>query len=380
LPAVQRRVIGNLMSRRLPLAERKSPLRGVLDLLSGAYPSFVVGGPVGRQLPVFHFHEVTPDYLEPHLLYLKENGYRTVTSEAVARWVREGVHPGERSVVLCFDDAWASAWTVAAPLLRRYGLRAITFAIPGRTVEADRVRPTLEDVEGAPPDFDRSDIPFCTWPELKALHTGGVFDIQSHTYAHARVFSDDAIEGFVSPDYQPHVHARPCVKADRPPLFLTAADLGAPLYPTRSRMSDVLRYDDPGARERARAAVARGGGAAFFARPDWERKLRRAVGAPTGRWETEGERERALVQDLSSAREELNSRLNTNTVKHICFPWAVAGAVAEHVARRVGYETAWADRLGGRHTVREGDNPFRLMRLKHKFIFCLPGRGRRFWG
>lgn len=379
MPAVQRRVIGNLMSRRLPLAERKSPLRGALDLVCGAYPAFVFGGTVGRQLPVFHFHEVTPDYLEPYLRYLTENGYRTVTSEAVARWVRDGVHPGERSVVLCFDDAWASAWTVAAPLLRRHGLSAITFAIPGRTTEADRVRPTMEESDGVPPDFDRSDVPFCTWPELKALQSGGVLDVQSHTQAHARVFSDDEIEGFIGPDYRPHVHARPLVNAGPPPVFLGPDDLGAPLYPTRSRMSDVLRYDDPAARERARAAVAQGG-ADFFARPDWERTLRRAVGAPTGRWETEAERERSVFEDLVAAREQLNSRLNTNTVKHICFPWAVAGSVAEHAARRAGYETAWADRLGGRHSVREGDNPFRLMRLKHKFIYSLPGRGRQFWG
>lgn len=368
------------MSRRIPWTERKSPWRGVLDLATGAYPTFVFGGGVGRQLPVFHFHEVTPAYLEPHLVYLVENGYRTVTSEAVARWVREGVHPGERSVVLCFDDAWASVWTVAAPLLRRHGLRAITFAIPGRTQEADRVRPTLEQSDGAPPDFDRSEVPFCTWPELQALHADGVLDIQSHTYAHAKVFSDDTLEGFVGPDYRPHVHARPWVQAGPPPVFLGPADLGAPLYATRSRMSDVMRYDDPGARERAQAAVAKAGGADFFVRADWMRVLQQAVGAPTGRFETEAERERAIFEDLAAAREQLNSRLRTTTVKHICFPWAVAGAVAEHSARRAGYETAWADRVGGRHTVREGDPPFRLMRLKHKFIFSLPGRGRRFWG
>jgi hypothetical protein len=161
------------MSRRLPLAERKSPLRGALDLLCGAYPAFVFGGAVGRQLPVFHFHEVTAGYLEPYLAYLVENGYRTVTSEAVARWVREGVHPGDRTVVLCFDDAWASAWTVAAPLLKRCGLRAITFAIPGRTVEAERVRPVLGETDGDPPDHDRSDTPLLYLAGVAGLAGGG---------------------------------------------------------------------------------------------------------------------------------------------------------------------------------------------------------------
>ena len=366
------------MSRRLPLAERKSPLRGALDLLAGAYPAFVFGGGIGRQLPVFHFHDVTPGQLEPYLRYLVENGYRTVTSEAVARWVRAGVHPGDRAVVLCFDDAWSSVWTVAAPLLRRHGLRAITFAIPGRTVEAASVRPTLDDAPGAPAGQDRPDQPFCTWPELRALQAEGVFDVQAHTHAHAQVFVDDHIAGFIEPGYAAHLHARPCVEAGPPPRFLGPSDLGAPLYLTRSRMSDGLRYDDPGARARAAQAVASGGGAAFFERPGWAAELRRAVGAPSGRYETEAERERAILDDLVAAREELNRNLRTTSVKHMCFPWAVAGVVAERCARRAGYETAWADRLGGRHAVREGDNPFRLMRLKHAFIYNLPGRGRRF--
>lgn len=352
-------------------------MRGALDLLCAAYPAFVFGGAVGRQLPVFHFHEVSAGYLEPYLLYLVENGYRTVTSEAVARWVRDGVHPGDRSVVLCFDDAWTSAWTVAAPLLKRHGLRAITFAIPGRTVDAERVRPVLGQTDGDPPDLDRSETPFCTWPELRALQAEGVVDVQSHTYAHAKVFCDDVITDFISLAYRPHVHARPCVQAGRRPVFLGPEDVGAPLYQLRSRMSDTLRYDDPAARARAEHAVSAGGGAAFFQNPDWARELRRAVGKPTGAFETEAERERVILEDLAAAREELNGRLRSNTVKHLCFPWAVAGVVAEHCARRAGYDTAWADRLGGRRTVREGDNPFRLMRLKHKFIFNLPGRGRR---
>jgi hypothetical protein len=184
-----------------------------------------------------------------------------------------------------------------------------------------------------------------------------VLDVQAHTYAHAQIFSDDAITDFISPAYRPHVHARPCVEAGRNPVFLGPADLGAPLYLLRSRMSDALRYDDPAARVRAEQAVAAGGGAAFFQQPDWGRALRRAVGSSTGVFETEAERERAILEDLLAAREELNGRLRTQSVKHLCFPWAVAGAVAEQCARRAGYETAWADRLGGRHTVREGRQP-----------------------
>ena len=39
----------------------------------------------------------------------------------------QGVDPGARRVALCFDDAWSSVITVAVPLLKKYGLTAITY-------------------------------------------------------------------------------------------------------------------------------------------------------------------------------------------------------------------------------------------------------------
>ena len=93
-------------------------MRGLLNLATGCYPAFLFGGPVGA-LPVFHFHDVTRAWLEPRLQYLVDNGYRTVTCDEIARLVIDGMDPGPKRVALTFDDAWASAWTVATPLLRQ---------------------------------------------------------------------------------------------------------------------------------------------------------------------------------------------------------------------------------------------------------------------
>ncbi len=100
----------------------------MLDLVTGCYPGYLFGGGIGRQLPVFHLHEATVEFLEPRLRHLAENGYKTLTADDVAAYVRVGAALPDRAVVLTFDDARASLWTVAAPLLRRYDLHAITFA------------------------------------------------------------------------------------------------------------------------------------------------------------------------------------------------------------------------------------------------------------
>lgn len=365
------------MTGHIPFSERNTPWRGVLDLATGCYPAFLFAGGLGRWLPVFHFHEASPDRLEPYLEYLAENGYRTVTSEAIAAYVRRGVHPGPKAVALCFDDAWASFWTVAAPLLRRYGLQAITYVSPARVPDLPAPRSTLEDPAGASAGVDSSATPFAAWCELQALHASGTVDVQAHTLRHTMVYSDSVIGGFVRPGFRRHPHLYPWLDTGAGERHLTPFDLGAPLFTERSRYSTALRYDNPGAFEACTRHVRENGGEAFFSRPDWESKLRGLAESHVGRQETPAQRNAAILEDLASAREQLNSKLNTNTVNHMCFPWAIASKPGEIAAQRSGYVTAFGDRLFGGRSVKPGDPPYRLMRLKHQHLYCLPGKGRK---
>jgi hypothetical protein len=332
---------------------------------------------MGRGLPVFHFHEATVAGLEPYLVYLVENGYHTVNSEAIAAYVRKGIHPGPKSVALCFDDAWASLWTVTAPLLKKHGLQAITYVSPARIPDLPFPRPTIESPEGASADIDSSATPFTSWGELQALQALGCIDIQAHTLGHTMIFSDSTIGGFVTPGFLRHPHLYPLVDTGAGERYLTPADLGAPLYTQRSRYSEAQRYDNPGAFAACTQAVSEHGGATFFKRPDWESILRTKAGSCTGRQETLEQRDAAIFYDLSAARQQLNARLKTDTVRHMCFPWAIASKPGEIAAANAGYVTAFGDRLLGRRSVRAGDPPYRLMRLKHQHIYCLPGKGRR---
>ncbi len=369
----------NGRAARVPFNERGGPLRGLLDLAAGRYPAFLFGGQPDGFLPVFHFHEVTPALLEPRLRFLTENGYTTVDSDAIGRLVVDGVHPGPFRVALCFDDAWASLWTVAGPLLRKYGLTAITYAIPGRMQEADTLRPTLDDGIAEPVAGDRSETPFVTWPELKRLHETGVIDVQSHTLSHAMIFCGDRPTGFVAPGYDAGARLnRPLIPADGRCQYQSVTEWGAPLFVQRSRMSDGLRFEPSDAvRRRTIEHVAAHGGEAFFRRPGWRRELGALVGGTVdGSWETPAEQERAIVEQLARSREVLNERLGTRSVRHICLPWGVGGEVTLRALRATGYQTAFSNRLRGSYAVRAGDPPYRLKRLNHKHLYRLPRRGR----
>lgn len=351
------------MIYKIPFTERKTPWRGVFDLSSGCYPSFLFYGQHVRGLPVFHFHDVSAEYLEPYLAYLAANGYQTVTSRALAAYLRGESLPRQKPVILCFDDAWRSLYDVVAPLLRRYGLTAITYAIPQRI-----------DAEATASGPRR----FCSWVELQELERSGTIDVQPHSYSHAMIFCSSDPVGFVTPEYKEPLLSRPWLNIA--PRFLDPADLGYPLYPCRSRLSDAPRYsENPAAAEACMALVRNQGGPAFFERPNWQDELQAVMDEYLGSYETEEEQHVAISDELVKGREILAARLSKDLslVDHICFPWAIAGKIAESALANAGYKTAFADKLFGRRIVRPGQNRYRLMRLRHEYIFCLPGKKQR---
>jgi hypothetical protein len=369
---------------RVPFAERGGAMRGLLDVATGCYPAFLFGGSIGSQVPVFHFHDEPKDWLEPRLQHLADNGYRTITCDEIARFVIDGVSPGPRAVALTFDDAWASVWTVAFPLLKRYGLRATVFAIPGRIGDESAPPETTSVESGRPAPLKprNGEGGFVTWPQLRAMQESGVLDVQSHTHWHLMVFAAATIAGFVTPAYGAEsILNRPLLSptTSETPRFLESDALGAPLFLRRSRMSDARRFlPDDRAGDRCREMVAKAGGTAFFARPDWRAALTRAAAGSTGTYESDDERTAVMRDELSRSREELNTRLGVDSVKHVALPWGIAGTLARQLVSETGHTTAFAERPLRRRSVRAGDDRFGLMRLNGKFVTCLPGR-RRQW-
>src|SRR5262249_54769897 len=172
-------------------------------------------------------------------------GYRTVTSDEVEAFVAGTGPAADRAVAICFDDAWASLWSVAAPLLKAHGQHAIVYAIPGR--------------------MERPDSPLVTWDQLRQLQASGVVDVQCHTHSHSRVFTSPRLAGFVPSGYLSTPFLNRPQRSASPLEFVTDRDLGAPLYPARSRMSDGRRVAfSHDVHSACVSHVANAGGAAFF--------------------------------------------------------------------------------------------------------------------
>ena len=358
------------------------------DLLLGRYPPFVTGGELPRgEVPVFVFHGTEPPSFARKLAHLAENGYVTLSADEYVAVIRGRREAPPRAVVLTFDDGRGSVWSVAAPLLRKHGMKAVVFLVPGRIASRPGpLPPTWEDVEAgrAPASAvlgrEDGEGALLSWEEIEALARTGLVDFQSHTLRHARVHTGPRLSGFVTPRSRRGYDAfdQPLLRYGGVDLLGEEAPLGAPLFHSAPRTSEELRFfEDPEVRRACVAEVAASGGDGFFARSDWEARLRRLLRRTPirGGFEAADERARAIRSELADSRRLVEEHTG-HPVVHLCYPWHSAGPTARQLAAEVGYETAFCGKVPGVPITRSGGDLREIARIGEDYVELLPGRGR----
>lgn len=351
-------------------------------------------GSTKGEIPVFTFHSVSPDWFEAQARHLAENDYKTLTvDEFKFRMSRPG-SDDEKCVLLTFDDGMKQVWSVAYPILKKYGLNAVCFLIPGCMQDHDSsIRENLEnvwngealtkDVMGIGPDEN----PLITWMEAKAMQDDGIVEFESHTLFHSLVPVEDEIVEFVRPGFDPHFYGNSHVpmytengveQVDRTPL------LGMPIYKSMPRMQAPRRfYDNEAIRHHCVEFVEKHGGREFFNEADWEAELNRQVAsirsfAQTGSTslETNEQRDAALFEELGQSREIIENKLGIDRVTQLCYPWYDACDAAIAMSRKAGFEVNFFGQRSARYTNRPGDDLMGNVRVDEVFLQRLPGKAR----
>jgi hypothetical protein len=368
------------------------------DLLCGRYPSFVYGRQPreGELPPVLCLHTAVPELFERMLLYLSENRYRTLTCDDYLERLERGPTAGERSVLLTFDDGHLSVWSIAYPLLKKYGMVATTYLIPGRMPAGQMMRPTMEDVWAGRASREEvvkvaeEGYTLCTWPENRAMHEAEVMDFQSHTHCHQLVAVSPRIMGFVSPQVLSRFHPfESAMLSDRAARegaevgSIAAPPLGTPIYASGSRMAEGLRYfPDEAVAAGCVERVEREDGVAFFEQDDWERQLQRIAAdvvkqvGDRGRYETQEQRQEAIAWDLAVSKRTIERELPGKPVRHLAYPWGVGSEASMRASLEAGYASNFWGKVGGRLTNHVGDDPLRMARIGEDFFYLLQGEGR----
>ena len=134
--------------------------------------------PADRALPVLMYHHIVEDgepcndmtitvsRMEQDLRWLTEHGYHTVLPRELA-----GGEPlPEKPLLITFDDGYRSNYTLAYPILQKYGMKATIFAV-GVSFGTDHYK-----------DTDYAITPHFGAAEAAEMTASGLISIQSHTY------------------------------------------------------------------------------------------------------------------------------------------------------------------------------------------------------
>lgn len=105
---------------------------GVVGALIFIYTSF------DRAIPVLAYHDVLKEpkadtdisieKFEKQIKYLYDNGYKSLSLDEFYDW-KNGKDIKGKKVVITFDDGRESFYTVAAPILKKYNMKATLFAV-----------------------------------------------------------------------------------------------------------------------------------------------------------------------------------------------------------------------------------------------------------
>lgn len=72
---------------------------------------------------------VSAEEFDTHMKAIKENGFTALTANEVVDFIKTGKKIPPKSVFITFDDGYKSEVAIAAPILRKYGFKAMVFLI-----------------------------------------------------------------------------------------------------------------------------------------------------------------------------------------------------------------------------------------------------------
>lgn len=142
------------------------------------------------ELPILMYHDIsyktgdvsiTPERFSEHMQTLKDNGYTTVTFDDVYGYVMNNTPLPERSIIITFDDGYASNYENAYPILKEHEMSAVVFAV-GVTTGKDTYKDTGKEIN-----------PHYTYEQGKEMYEAGVIRTQSHTYDMHNVAELDSV-------------------------------------------------------------------------------------------------------------------------------------------------------------------------------------------
>ena len=105
---------------------------------------------------------VTPDYFEQHMKYLREEGYAVIGMDQLISFLDDGIKLPDKSAMITVDDGYEDNYLDMFPILKKYGFRAIIFTPTGLVEKPD----------------------YLTWKQIEEMNNSGLITFANHTWSH----------------------------------------------------------------------------------------------------------------------------------------------------------------------------------------------------
>ena len=141
---------------------------------------------------------------EQDLIWLKQNGYTTITCRQLAEYM-EGKNQNlpAKPILLTADDGKYGVYKNAYPLLKKYGA-TLSLALIGYEID---------NATNNPESRGKSTAPYCTWGEIAEMANTGTVEMISHTQ-NLHVFSQSGRAGANCAEGEKYESFLPVAQAD----------------------------------------------------------------------------------------------------------------------------------------------------------------------
>ena len=160
-----------------------------------------------RPVPVLMYHHVSPhkgdmvstapDVFEWQMRRMKEAGYRSLDASELLGVISGEYSPQERCALITFDDGYLDNFVYAFPVLKKYGIRALIFAVTdwvdGAEDEGMPRGALLDEFKKSPPTHDgckrlmekgSHSLVSIDWAMASERKASGLIEIGSHMKSH----------------------------------------------------------------------------------------------------------------------------------------------------------------------------------------------------
>lgn len=132
---------------------------------------------------------------ENTLKKLKKKGYESISLQELYDLKINKTNDNKKRVIINFDDGFLDNYTIAYPLLKKYGMKATVYISPDFVDKREIVRPlTYEKLMRGEEISLEENWGYMSWDELRIIDQSGVIDVQNHAYTHTWYYSSPTLK------------------------------------------------------------------------------------------------------------------------------------------------------------------------------------------